>query len=76
LGRQGRLAQKQQPLGRGEKNNKNNRKKQEKNRKNTGTTQEQHRKKTGKQQAKKWVKNTKSSVFLVFPDFSRCLGLL
>ena len=60
LGRQGRLAQKQRPLGRGEKNNKKNTKKTRKKRKKKRKKKTQNkRKKTRKKREKNAEKNGK-----------------
>jgi hypothetical protein len=75
LGRQGRLAQKQRPLGRGEKNNKKNAKKNAK-KKNTKRTQKKRKKNARKTQKnarktqkKRKQKRQKFEVFLDFPNF-------
>jgi len=66
LGRQGRLAQKQRPLGRGEKNNKKNAKKTQKKRKKNAKKTQEKRKKNAKKTQKK---RKKLEVFLDFPHF-------
>jgi len=71
LGRQGRLAQKQRPLGRGEKNNKKNakktQKKTQKERKKNAKKMQENAKKKRKKNAKKTQKHAKNwRCFLIF----------
>jgi len=69
LGRQGRLAQKQRPLGRGEKNNKKNTKNAKKNTKRTQKERKKNARKTQKKRKKNAKKRNKLEVFLDFPNF-------